>query len=62
MTSGHNSRSRKTYRDEVQKAGVSLHNQPFVQVPQKANAVTKHEPGLGAKTISHPFKATKPKI
>lgn len=62
MAGGHNSRSRKDYRDSIQKAGVSLSNQPFVQVPQKANPVTHKDPGLGAKTHVHPFKATKPKI
>lgn len=62
MGGGHSSRSRKDYRDAVQKVGVSLPNQPFVQVPQKANPVTHRDPGLGAKTHVHPFKAAKKSI
>jgi hypothetical protein len=56
-----NSRNRKNYRAELQKAGFSLENQPAKAVTSTATPVTHKDPGLGAKTISHPFKS-KPNI
>jgi hypothetical protein len=50
-----------TYRQEMQKKGFSV---PPADVPRpmKANPVSKQDPGLGAATIPHPFKAGKPTI
>lgn len=56
------SRNRKDYKLGVQAAGVSLPNTPFKAVPMTATPVTKRDPGLGAKTIAHPFKNGKPQI
>lgn len=49
------------YKMEMQKKGVTV---PGAQhpVPMTATPVTHCEPGLGAKTLSHPFKAGKPTI
>lgn len=49
-----------TFRQQMQKAdgtfGVEKAQKP---VPMKADPVRKCDPGLGARTISHPFKAGK---
>lgn len=50
------------YKMEVQKKGISLPNDAFRPVGSPANPVTHPDPGLGAKTIAHPYKAGKPKI
>lgn len=42
--------------------GFTLHDQQKDAVPQRANKVTHTEPGLGAHTMVHPFKSTKPTI
>jgi len=52
---------KKVYRDATQAAGLSIPNVPK-GVPMKATPVTHKEPGLGAKTIAHPFKKGKPTI
>lgn len=59
---GTNSRHRKEYRDAMQKVGVTISNQAFASVPQKANPVTTTKPSLGAKQKAHPFKASKTSI
>jgi len=51
----------KVYRDAGQQSGYSCPPLPK-GVPMNANPVTKTNPGLGAKTIAHPFKAGKPSI
>jgi hypothetical protein len=56
------SREQKDYKLGMQKKGISLTNQPAMSVPQKANKVSNKEPGLGARTISHPYKASKKSI
>lgn len=55
------SMEKKLYRAEMQKKGVTLPN-PQIPVPETANPVTHKEPGLGAKTLVHSFKAGKPRI
>jgi hypothetical protein len=50
------------YKMEMQKKGISLGATAQHPVPMKANPVVKQDPGLGATTISHPFKAGKPTI
>lgn len=52
----------RIYKMEMQKVGFSIQNQHALAVPQKANKVTSHEPGLGAKTLPHPYKASKKSI
>ena len=52
----------KVYRAEMQKKGVTIPNTAFSGVPQTANPKSKLEPGLGAKSIVHPFKASKTSI
>lgn len=49
------------YKMEVQKKGIREPNIP-AGIPMKATPVTKPDPGLGATTISHPFKAGKQPI
>lgn len=52
-----------TFRQQMQKAdgtfGVEKVQKP---VPMKANPVHNCDPGLGAKTIAHPFKKGKQHI
>lgn len=52
-----------TFREEMQKKdgsfGVEKAQKP---VPMKANPVYVCDPGLGAKTIAHPFKKGKQHI
>lgn len=55
------SMEKKLYRDAMQKKGVSLPN-PQKPAPSNANPVTRKEPGLGGKTVAHPFKAGKKAI
>jgi hypothetical protein len=50
------------YKMEMQKKGISLGDTAQKPVPMKANPVRNIEPGLGATTISHPYKAGKPTI
>lgn len=52
----------KHYKREMQTIGISLPNDAFKSVPQTANPKTKLDPGLGAKSITHPFKASKTSI
>lgn len=53
----------KLFREKHQKAGSTWGvGKPDVPRPMTANPVSTCEPGLGATTISHPFKAGKPKI
>lgn len=49
------------YKMEMQKKGFTV---PPADVPRPmtANPVKNVKPGLGATTISHPFKASKPHI
>jgi hypothetical protein len=49
------------YKMEMQKRGISVPARPY-GIPMKADPVKKVDPGLGATTISHPFKAGKPTI
>jgi hypothetical protein len=56
-----NARERKLYRDMMQKKGVSVPNAQH-PTPMTATPVSHSEPGLGAKTIAHPFKSGKPNI
>lgn len=49
------------YKMEMQQKGIREPNIP-AGIPMKATPVTKPDPGLGGKTISHPFKAGKPQI
>ena len=55
------SRERKNYKAEMQKTGITVPASGKA-VPMTATPVTKQNPGLGATTISHPFKAGKPLI
>jgi hypothetical protein len=50
------------YKMEVQKRGISLPNDAFRPVGSPANPVHNPDPGLGAKTIAHPFKKGKQHI
>jgi hypothetical protein len=52
----------QTYKGEMQKAGISLPNDAFRPVPSTPNPVHKCDPGLGAKTIAHPFREGKQHI
>ena len=53
----------KMYKLHMQKVGISLPNpHNSGSVPSTANPITKLDPGLGAKTITHPFKAGKQSI
>lgn len=51
----------KAYRNKMQEQGITLPGIPK-GVPSTPNPVTHKEPGLGATTIPHPYKAGKPKI
>lgn len=54
---------RKLFRQEKQASGDTFGVQKAQHsVPMKATPVTKSDPGLGATTLSHPYKAGKPKI
>jgi hypothetical protein len=61
MKSKHSTNPAQTYKMEMQKKGISV---PPADVPRPmtANPVKNVEPGLGATTISHPFKAGKSHI
>lgn len=50
------------YKMEMQKRGVSLPNQQAKHCPMSPTPVSKTGPGLGAKTISHPYLKGKEKI
>lgn len=49
------------YKMEMQKKGITV-GPADVPRPMTATPVSKKEPGLGAATIPHPFKAGKPTI
>jgi hypothetical protein len=49
------------YKMEMQKKGISVGPADKPR-PMTANPVSKQEPGLGAATIPHPFKAGKTTI
>lgn len=52
-----------TYRMEMQKKGGNFGvGQAQKPVPMKATPASHTDPGLGATTISHPFKKGKPRI
>lgn len=56
MASG--SSESRAYKMKMQKVGITLPNQHAERaVPSKANKATHTDPGLGAKTIAHPFQA-----
>lgn len=53
----------KKFREQHQKAGSTWGVQKAQKpVPMTATPVTKSDPGLGATTLSHPFKNGKQKI
>jgi hypothetical protein len=49
------------YKMEIQKNGLTLPGLPK-GVPSNPNPHTHTDPGLGAKTLPHPFKGGKPTI
>jgi hypothetical protein len=49
------------YKMEMQQKGITIEAMPK-GIPMKANPISKQDPGLGATTISHPFKAGKTTI
>lgn len=52
-----------TYREKAQKKDGTMGVVARPNgIPMQATPVTKSDPGLGATTISHPFKAGKPRI
>lgn len=54
---------RKLYRAKAQKSGDTFGVEKAQHsVPMKATPVTKSDPGLGAATLPHPYKAGKSKI
>ena len=57
-----NSRERKLFREEMQKANATFEvGKAQHPVPMKATPVTKQDPGLGARSIVHPYKAGRTK-
>lgn len=50
------------YKMDIQEKGISLPNDAFRPVGSPANPVKKCDPGLGAKTIAHPFQKGKQHI
>ena len=49
------------YKMEIQAKGLTLPGLPK-GVPSPADPIKHVDPGLGATTIAHPYKASKPKI
>lgn len=53
----------KKFREQHQKAGSTWGVKPAdTPRPMTANPVCNCDPGLGVKTIAHPFKKGKPQI
>jgi len=61
MKGKHSDNIGETYKMIMQKKGITVPPSD-VPRPMTANPVTKQDPGLGGTTLSHPFKAGKPKI
>ena len=52
-----------TFREEMQKKDGTFDVVARPKgIPMKATPVTKSDPGLGAATLPHPYKAGKPRI
>lgn len=52
-----------TYKEEMQKKGGNMGVVARPNgIPMKETPVTKSDPGLGAATLPHPYKAGKPRI
>lgn len=56
------SQNQEPYKMEMQRKGIRLGDTAFKPTPMTANPVYNCDPGLGAKTIAHPFKKGKPQI